>query len=128
MVHITERLHVEPRPGGAAFKEEGAQEVFVPEGTPVSMNLWAFRHGILEEMKKQFVSFLNGRAKENPLKAEYYLPSVPDTLIREGRAQVQVLDTCERWYGITYQQDLPAVQQALAAKRAAGDYPENLWD
>lgn len=125
---ITERLHIEACPGGAAFIEEGADEVFLPAGTLVSMNLWAFSHGILEEMQRRFVDFLQTRAAENPLKAEYYLPSVPDMLIREGKAQVRVLDTHERWYGMTYQDDLPKVQQALRAKRDSGEYPENLWN
>ncbi len=128
LTSITERLHIVPRPGGAAYQEEGEAEVFIPAGTLVSMNLWAFSHSVLEEMKARFISFLNTRAKENPLKAEYYLPSVPDALIHEGRAAVRVLDTDERWYGMTYQQDLPAVQQALKAKRATGVYPEKLWE
>ena len=125
---ITERTHIEPRPGGAAFLEEGESEVFIPEGTLVSMNMWAFSHSILDEMKARFVDFLNTRAAENLLKAEYYLPSVPDMLIREGKAQVRMLDTHERWYGMTYQDDLPKVQAALKEKRMRGEYPENLWN
>ena len=125
---ITERVHIEPRAGGAAYIEEGEDEVFIPAGTPVSMNLWAFDHGILDEMKRRFVDFLNTKAVENPLRAEYYLPSVPDALIREGKARVQVLDTCERWYGVTYHQDLEGVQAAMAQKRAEGLYPGKLWE
>lgn len=125
---ITERVHIEPRSGGAAYIEEGADEVFIPAGTPVSMNLWAFDHSILDEMKRRFVDFLNTKAVENPLKAEYYLPSVPDALIREGKARVRVLDTHERWYGVTYHQDLEGVQAAMANKHAEGVYPEKLWE
>ena len=125
---ITERVHIEPRSGGAAYIEEGEDEVFIPSGTPVSMNLWAFDHGILDEMQRRFVDFLRTKAVENPLRAEYYLPSVPDALIREGKARVRVLDTCERWYGVTYHQDLESVQAAMAKKRAEGVYPEKLWE
>ena len=125
---ITERVHIEPREGGAAFIEEGESEVFVPAGTMVSMNLWAFRHGILDELRARFVDFLRERMPANPLKAEYYLPSVPDALIREGKAQVRVLQTDERWYGVTYPQDLAAVQAAMARMSAAGVYPERLWE
>ena len=102
--------------------------MFIPAGTPVSMNLWAFDHSILDEMKRRFVDFLNTKAVENPLKAEYYLPSVPDALIREGKARVRVLDTHERWYGVTYHQDLEGVQAAMANKHAEGVYPEKLWE
>ena len=125
---ITERVHIEPRSGGAAYLEEGAPEVFVPAGTPVSMNLWAFGHDILDQIRTRFVDFLNTRARENPLKAEYYLPSVPDALIREGIGQVRVLDTPERWYGVTYHEDLPAVQAAMDSKRRQGIYPLRLWE
>lgn len=125
---ITERIHIEPREGGAVYIEEGEAEVFIPAGSLVSMNMWAFRHGILDEMKARFVDFLNTRAVENPLKAEYYLPSVPDALIREGKAQVRLLETAEKWYGVTYHEDLAAVQAAMSEMRANGVYPEKLWD
>ena len=125
---ITERIHIEPREGGAAYIEEGEEEVFIPAGTKVSMNMWAFSHGILDEMKARFVDFLNTRAVENPLKAEYYLPSVPDALIREGKGRVHLLETAEKWYGVTYHEDLAAVQAAMAKLRAQGVYPEKLWD
>lgn len=125
---ITERVHIEPREGGAAYIEDGQGEVFIPAGTKVSMNLWAFRHGILDEMKQRFKTFLDTRAVENPMKAEYYLPSVPDALIREGKAKVHLLETTERWYGVTYHDDLAKVQQAMAGLRAEGVYPEKLWD
>ena len=124
---IDERLRIEPREGGAAFTEDGENYSFIPAGTKVSMNLWAFRHGILDEMKQRFVNFLNTNAVENPLKAEFYLPSVPDALIREGRGSVRVLETGERWYGVTYREDLEKVQAAMAELRRSGVYPEKLW-
>lgn len=124
---IIERTRIEPRTGGAAFIE-GDAETFIPAGTLVSMNLWAFGHSILAEMQARFQDFLRTGAAENPLKAEYYLPSVPDALIREGRAQVRMLETAERWYGVTYHDDLAAVQAAMARKRAEGVYPAKLWE
>lgn len=125
---ITERVHIEPREGGAAYIEEGEPEVFVPAGTLVSMNLWAFSHSILDEMKARFEDFLNTRAVKDPLKAEYYLPSVPDALIREGKARVRLLKTDEKWYGVTYHEDLAAVQNAMAGMCAEGRYPQKLWE
>ena len=124
---IDERLRIEPREGGAAFTEDGENYSFIPAGTKVSMNLWAFRHGILDEMKQRFVNVLNTNAVENPLKAEFYLPSVPDALIREGKARVRVLETGERWYGVTYREDLEKVQTAMAEMRQNNVYPEKLW-
>jgi len=124
---INERVHIEPRDGGAAYTEDGENYVFIPAGTRVSMNMWAFSHSILEEMKQRFVAFLQNEAVANPLKAEYFLPGVPGALIREGKATVRVLETTERWYGVTYHDDLPKVQQAMRCMREAGRYPEKLW-
>lgn len=124
---ITERRKIEKRPGGAAFFDDDDSEVFVPAGTIVSMNLWAFRHSVLDEMEALFEQFLRTKMPLDPTKAEFYLPSVPDQLIHAGRASVQVLDTHEHWYGVTYPQDLRSVQDAMARLRAAGVYPEDLW-
>ena len=122
---ITERVHIEPREGGAAYIEPGEAEVFIPAGTKVSMNMWAFSHSILDEMKSGFTRFLEHMP--DPLKSEYYLPSVPDRLIREGSGSVRLLETDERWYGVTYHEDLAKVQEAMKRLKAAGKYPEELW-
>lgn len=123
---VNERTQIVPREGGAAYIED-EKETFIPAGTLVSMNLWAFSHSILDEMKARFAEFLRTKAVENPLKAEFYLPSVPGALIAEGKAQVRVLETAERWYGVTYHDDLAKVQHAMAEMRANGTYPEKLW-
>lgn len=127
LTRITERVHIEPREGGAAFTEDGESYTFLPAGTMVSMNMWAFSHGILDEMRARFADFLDTKAVENPLKAEYYLPSVPDQLIREGKAQVRVLPVHERWYGVTYHDDLAHINEAMRRLCADGTYPEKLW-
>ena len=123
---VTERTTIVPREGGAAYIEDG-KETFLPAGTMVSMNMWAFSHGILDEMRARFADFLDTKAAENPLKAEYYLPSVPDQLICEGKAQVRVLPVHERWYGVTYHDDLAHINEAMRRLCADGTYPEKLW-
>ena len=128
LTDVVERTRIEPRPGGAAFTEDdGATWTFVPAGTPVSMNLWAFRSGVLEAFPRMFEAFLREGARANPLKAEFYLPSVPRELIRTGAGRVRLLTTGERWYGVTYREDAARVRKALADMKAAGVYPENLW-
>lgn len=127
LTRITERVHIEPREGGAAFTEDGESYTFLPAGTMVSMNMWAFSHSILDEMRARFADFLDTKAAENPLKAEYYLPSVPDQLICEGKAQVRVLPVHERWYGVTYHDDLAHINEAMRRLCADGTYPEKLW-
>lgn len=124
---IVERTHIEPRPGGAAFTEDGEHFTFLPDGTIVSMNLWGFQASILPEIEARFAAFLRANLPTNPLKCEYFLPMIPNQLLHEGKATVRVLPTKERWYGVTYREDMPAVQAALAALRAQGQYPDHLW-
>ena len=129
LVSIDERTKIEPREGGAAYTEDdGASWTFIPAGTPVSMNLWAFRQGIVPGFRQGFEVFLRNTVPGNPLKAEYYLPYVPRAMIADGKARVRVLDTDERWYGMTYREDIEAVRAAIADMKRAGKYPEKLWD
>ncbi len=129
LTDITERTVIEPRPGGAAFTEDGgASWTFIPAGTPVSMNLWAFRRGVLEAFPRMFTDFLRDAVPANPLKAEFYLPNVPKALIAAGTGRVRLLNTHERWYGMTYREDAEAVRKAIAGMKARGIYPEKLWE
>ena len=129
LTDITERVRIEPREGGAAFTEDdGASWTFIPAGTPVSMNLWAFRAGVLEAFPRMFADFLRDTVPANPLKAEFYLPNVPKALIAEGRSRVRLLNTDERWYGMTYREDAEKVRAAIAGMKAKGLYPERLWE
>ena len=129
LTDITERTTIEAREGGAAFTEDGgATWTFIPAGTPVSMNLWAFREGILEAFPRMFADFLKNDVPSNPLKAEFFLPNVPKALIASGGARVRLLNTDERWYGMTYRQDADKVRAAIAGMKARGLYPEKLWD
>ena len=128
LTDITERTRIEPREGGAAFTEDGgASWTFIPAGTPVSMNLWAFRRGVLEAFPRMFEDFLKNDVPANPLKAEFYLPNVPKALIASGKGRVRLLTTGERWYGMTYREDADKVKAAIAGMKARGIYPEKLW-
>ena len=124
---VTERTHIEPREGGAAFTEDGEHFTFVPAGTIVSMNLWGFQPGVMEEIDRRFAPWLDETLPVNPLKGEYFLPLIPNALIHEGKGSVRVLSTHEKWYGVTYHDDMPKLQAALAGMRADGVYPEGLW-
>lgn len=123
---IIERTKIVPRPGGAAFIEEDG-ETFLPAGTPVSMNLWAFQHSMLKEIGARFGAYLNEHLPVNPLKCEYFLPLIPNALIQEGTGSVRVLRTDAKWFGVTYHDDLAKVQEALRAMKEQGEYPDQLW-
>ena len=71
--------------------------------------------------------FLKENLPKNPLKCEYFLPLIPNQMIAEGKARVRVLPCREKWYGVTYQPDMPAFQAAIQRMKDAGLYPEALW-
>jgi len=127
LVSITERTHIEARPGGAAFTEDDKTFTFVPGDTIVSMNLWAFGHSMMCEIERRFVGFLEKNLPDNPFKCEYFLPMVANQLLQDGRAEISVLPTDEKWYGVTYAEDMPALREALARMGAEGRYPDDLW-
>ena len=108
-------------------EDDGASWTDIPFGTTVSMNCWGFSPEMLTELEKRFATFLEKGIKENPLKCEYFLPFVVDELLKEGKAQVSVLETSEKWYGVTYKEDRASVAEALGKKVTDGVYPEKLW-
>ena len=125
---IHERTRIEKRNGLSQYSEDGEHWITLPEGSIVSMNLWGFTPSFLKELKNKFPVFLDRAWKENPLKGEYFLPSVVDALLKEGKASVKVLHTPDRWYGVTYREDKPAVAAALTRMQETGIYPEKLWE
>lgn len=125
---VTERTKVAKDGAGAKFTEdEGASWTHLEAGTPVSMNLWGFHPSMICEIEKRFPLFLDKALSENPLKAEFYLPTVVSELLQEKKARVKVLQSPDKWYGVTYQADKPVVQAAMAKKHTEGQYPEPLW-
>ena len=128
LVDIHERTTIEKDGDDARYTEDGGQSwTALPGDTLVSMNMWGFTRSFLDEAEARFPAFLDKALVENPLKGEYFLPSVVDQLIREDKAQVRVLPSEDKWYGVTYREDKPTVTAAIAAMTEAGLYPDQLW-
>ena len=123
---IDERTHIEKRGAGAAFTEdEGKTWTELSMDSTVSMNMWGFSQSILKELESGFVEFLKNNLPKNPLKAEYFLPFAVDGLLSEGKASVQVLNSQDKWYGVTYKEDKEMVVKAISELKKQGLYPEN---
>ncbi|MCR5517241.1 MAG: NTP transferase domain-containing protein [Lachnospiraceae bacterium] len=90
----------------------------------VSMNMWGFDSNFLAELERGFDEFLSVSCED--VKSEYLLPKVVDALIKSGRASVKVLETDDKWFGVTYKEDKPVVVESLDKLIKAGLYPENL--
>ena len=129
LVSVTERTRIEKRGSGVAYSEDGGSSWKEIDGnTLVSMNMWGFTESILEEIRSGFPAFLKKGLAENPMKCEYFLPSVVSDLLSAGKASVAVLESEDKWYGITYKEDKPAVTAAVQKLKDSGRYPERLWN
>ncbi|MBQ8137152.1 MAG: nucleotidyltransferase, partial [Clostridia bacterium] len=128
LLDINERTAISAWENGGRYTEDdGKTFTVLPKGTLVSMNLWGFDATFMEHIRSHFKPWLQETMEKNPLKGEYYLPYIPHLLIESGEARVRVLPTYERWYGITYRDDLPQVKEAIAAMREQKVYPKVLW-
>lgn len=129
LVAIHERTRIEKRDGGIAFTEDdGETWTSVPADATVSMNMWGFTKSILTEIKEGFPAFLEEGLQSNPMKCEYFLPTVVSDLLREDRATVAVLKSADKWYGVTYKEDKPVVVAAIKRMKEEGLYPVHLWE
>lgn len=127
LTDIVERTHIEKTATGAAFTEDGTNYTEISVNCPVSMNMWGFSKSFMKEAGVAFAEFLEQTVPQNPLKAECYLPSVVDGLLKAGKATVKVLHSKDRWFGVTYKEDKPFVMESIAALKAQGTYPQKLW-
>lgn len=125
---VTERTCIEKRGDDAAYTEDGEHWTALSGDTVVSMNFWGFTPRILGELERRFPIFLRENLPLNPTKCEFFLPTVANAQIREGLGHVHMLHTEGNWYGVTYREDLPDVQAAVAALHAQGQYPDRLFD
>ena len=125
---VTERTRIETYENGIHYTDDGGESWHdLPADAPVSMNLWGFGKSFLNEADHRFAGWLRENLPKNPLKCEYFLPTVASELIDEGKAAVTVLKSTDKWYGVTYREDKPTVVAAIAQKTQEGLYPEDLW-
>ena len=125
--NVIERTRIEQFADGIKFTEDGENWVELDDNTPVSMNMWGFTRSYLDEAERRFPKFLEDTAKTNPLKGEYFLPSVVSQLLGENKARVRLLQSEDKWYGVTYKEDKPVIVAALKKMRDEGLYPAGLW-
>lgn len=129
LLNIHERTRIEKHGEIAEFTEDdGNSWTELSEETLVSMNLWGFTESILKELSSRFISFLDRELTQNPVKCEYFLPFVVDELLKEGKAEVSVLKSSDRWYGVTYKEDKENVVKAIGKLKQSGLYPDILWE
>lgn len=126
LIEVRERTKIQERGGKIQFCTEDETWVEISADTIASMNLWGFSPTIFEELDLSFKKFLVEH-KKDLVKPEYFLPEVVTDLLHEKKATVKVLPTLERWFGITYRQDVNALKRKIVEKVDKGVYPKKLW-
>ena len=104
--------------------ENGVEQVIAPD-TPVSMNFWGFTPDYFKYSEEYFVKFL----KENidKPKSEFFIPTLINELVKQGKASVKVLTTESKWFGVTYSQDRQGVVDKFAELHATGEKKKKMF-
>ncbi|MFZ4862537.1 nucleotidyltransferase family protein [Sphingobacterium sp. Mn56C] len=128
MDSVTERTNIYYQGEGddrkIVYEEEGVT-YDLDSKARVSMNFWGFTPRIFEVAQSLFPAFVDQNA-DNP-KAEFFIPSIPDYMVKNGLADFSVIPTSSKWFGVTYPEDKPAVQQSISKLVADGLYPTKLF-
>lgn len=128
LLSVTERTAIQgPADAPSYTEDKGKTWQSLDPDAPVSLNTWGFRQGFLDAIENQMTAFLMESMPQDPEKAEFFLPSVVNTCLTAGTDRVRLVHTDEIWHGVTYRDDLPALQSALEDMRQKGIYPQKLW-
>lgn len=115
---------VKTESGAAIYNDDGV--VALPMESLVSMNMWGLQPQFFEVLEKGFTQFLEANS-DNYQKAEYLLPTIIGTLLKEGKADVKVLSSKDQWFGVTYKEDKPYVAASIQHLVEKGVYPHKLF-
>jgi NDP-sugar pyrophosphorylase family protein len=124
LIGMVERTAIAREGDNIISRGEGEELEIAPE-TPVSMNCWGFHPSFFEATENLWTNFL-AENHEN-LKSEFYIPMVANTLIKEKKAAIEILEGGKTWFGVTYPEDKAMVIEMLQKLHASGEYPEKLW-
>ena len=124
LVGVVERLKIKTESDKLFCDGDEGRMELSPESI-VSMNFWGFHPSVFKHMRDGFKTFVQEN-RDNPT-AEYFIPLIVDDLIKSKEASVDVLISRDRWYGVTYMEDKPAVVEAMLNLTKKGVYPEKLW-
>ena len=127
LTHVVETHDIYKTTEGAGVPDETGSLTPVDVNSLVSMNMWGFTPDILNVLEKGFPEFLS-QIQPGDIKAEYLLPTIVDQLIQSGQADVTVLPTHDKWFGVTYKEDKDFVIHSFQELIKAGVYPEKLYN
>lgn len=124
LIGMVERTSI-ARDGNQILSRGESEVLEIRENTPVSMNFWGFHAEVFADIERMWNEFLP--YNQSNLKAEFYIPTVANNLIMEGKAAFEILEGGKVWFGVTYTEDKPVVIEALKGLHNSGAYPADLW-
>ncbi len=127
LTKVTETYDIRLEDGVLKAADVNGNPVPVSAGCHASMNMWGLPASFLNALEEDFPKFLS-QIKEGDVKSEYLLPEIINQKVREGKATVKVLETPDKWFGVTYKEDKPMVVDSLKELIAKGVYPEKLYE
>jgi NDP-sugar pyrophosphorylase family protein len=126
LVDINERTKIFARDtDGAIVYEEGDAQHVLPTQSLVSMNYLCFAPGFIDLCEELFSDFLAKQGQD--IKSEFYIPTATKHFVQSGKGVVKVIPTSASWFGVTYKEDAPGVQDSINALVQQGEYPTSLW-
>ena len=123
---ITERTNIEKISTGIVFRDDNNKIVTLTGDETVSMNFWGFKPSVFSFLNKYFTDFINEFGGD--LKKEFFIPILITDLIEKNLASVKVLQSGEKWFGVTYKKDKKSVVRKISEKVNKGEYPNKLWE
>lgn len=126
LTNVTETYNIQMKEDGLHATDESGAPVTISPSQPVSMNMWGLPASFVQELEKGFPVFLDN-LKEGDIKSEYLLPKIINNLVQNKKARVTVLDTPDKWFGVTYREDKQAVADAIRGLIQSGVYKEKLF-
>ncbi len=121
---ITERTNIERINGEVVFKDAEGNQTPLNEISYVSMNFWGFMPSFFDEAEAQFKAFVKENYENE--KAEFYIPSIVSTMMKQKGLKIKVLESTAQWMGVTYKEDKPVVEEKISQLIKAGSYAEKL--
>lgn len=122
---ITERTKIIRR-DGKVYYEDNDTPVELDENSIVSMNCWCFPPQFIDTLQIRFNEFFK-TVESNPLKSEFFLPFVVSDMLEEKVCTVDVLETNDKWFGVTYGEDKYSVKEEFVKLHANGTYAKTLY-
>ena len=127
LVDVNETSNIEKIDGKPGVRGEDGQIRWIDPASHVSMNMWGLTPDFMEYLEIGFVDFLKN-LPEGEIKKEYLLPTIIGDMLQSGEAKVKLLESRDKWFGVTYKEDKADVVKAFKELIAAGVYKEKLFD